>query len=784
MLGATNMEGDYNVSVKALEGRHIDQHYYHHHRQDLIETEVNATNKIADDGDDDENNHSNNNAIEDSHDGDDLIEMTENNMKSESDENGPNMHVGTPSKLRLDSKDPLRPRRKKARRACYACQRAHLTCGDERPCQRCIKRGLADACQDGIRKKAKYLHDAPPDALRPVLGPYYKSNFNQTASHGRLASSNNNSITRDSSNSSPTITTNARMSSIFSLQGTPPYPVFNQSNSIPPPLQTRISINNQKSSISPPFNHQTTAIQNMSLPLQQISPSDPQRGSFNTTATLLDPSNPAFYGFDLESLNFGNHYGALEFGILGHMSSGVDEVSLKDQTSFMSVQGLGEVNLSDNNMYGNSMSNCNQIYQNDLINYGNVAENQIFSSQSDLQHAYAIAAGSQSQYSPSTDASSSATGTFENSPINTFTPNSTSYTPTPKSLKPAKSRLAGSSGRLGFGSNLQRKRSRDSSFIYDSVQEPYPYTTGFHNLTAFLQRRFSSTETFRIAKSLASIRPSFISCMKTLTRQDLIFMEKCFQRTLFEYEGFMHNCCTPTIVCRRTGEITAVNQEFIMMTGWRKEVLLGKEPNFNINTGKLAALKTSENTSGARQKATFSTSKITHTEGLKINTNDKPNNNVSGLHHPVLLAELMDVDDVIEFYQDFARLAFNDSRGSIMSRCKLLKYIAREKQCNENNKSQSPEIPTTIANASISSDAPTPDLSRNSENNVVTSINSKQKRDLKSGVDGISDYGLRELNGSSSFERDGKLDCCYCWTVKRDVFDIPMMIILNFLPCT
>lgn len=27
-------------------------------------------------------------------------------------------------------KDPSRPRRKKARRACYACQRAHLTCGE------------------------------------------------------------------------------------------------------------------------------------------------------------------------------------------------------------------------------------------------------------------------------------------------------------------------------------------------------------------------------------------------------------------------------------------------------------------------------------------------------------------------------------------------------------------------------------------------------------------------------------------------------------------------------
>ena len=29
-----------------------------------------------------------------------------------------------------NAKDPTRPRRKKARRACFACQRAHLTCGE------------------------------------------------------------------------------------------------------------------------------------------------------------------------------------------------------------------------------------------------------------------------------------------------------------------------------------------------------------------------------------------------------------------------------------------------------------------------------------------------------------------------------------------------------------------------------------------------------------------------------------------------------------------------------
>jgi hypothetical protein len=36
----------------------------------------------------------------------------------------------TTQKKPSNAKDPLRPRRKKARRACAACQRAHLTCGE------------------------------------------------------------------------------------------------------------------------------------------------------------------------------------------------------------------------------------------------------------------------------------------------------------------------------------------------------------------------------------------------------------------------------------------------------------------------------------------------------------------------------------------------------------------------------------------------------------------------------------------------------------------------------
>lgn len=63
--------------------------------------------------------------------GDDNSSMAEQKVKPETDENG--KAVGgstvTTTKPKLDPKDPLRPRRKKARRACFACQRAHLTCG-------------------------------------------------------------------------------------------------------------------------------------------------------------------------------------------------------------------------------------------------------------------------------------------------------------------------------------------------------------------------------------------------------------------------------------------------------------------------------------------------------------------------------------------------------------------------------------------------------------------------------------------------------------------------------
>ncbi|KAI0849706.1 hypothetical protein F5Y00DRAFT_48866 [Daldinia vernicosa] len=630
-------------------------------------------------------------------------------------------------KKKYDPKDPHRPRRKKARRACYACQRAHLTCGDERPCQRCIKRGLADACQDGVRKKAKYLHDAPPEALRPVLGPTYNPAVHTKPTNGRHLSNGNSETSPYYSEAS-----NSSTYSIFNgnAQG--------QLSS----LSDNMSFAGQHSPVTPGFQPPNTsrAAQMGSMQVPQVS----SEMGHNFSTALFDPSNPAIFNFDLEGLNFGNHYGALEFGMLGHMSSGAAETPPRDAIAHppgtdvnygsTPVYRNGVNQYSHSHMYENGM---NDGFMNvDPSNGGTYPGNL----QHGLPHAYAVAAAGptpNSLASPSTDNTSSPQPTgygFDKSPTaSTYTPASSQPIAQPTRPKPKSS---SSTGRFGPQSILG-KRQRDPSAIYDTVTEPYPYLTGFHNLIAFVQRRFSANKTLRIAKSLASIRPSFIACTRNLNRQDLIFMEKCLQRTLFEYEDFMGHCSAPTIVCRRTGEVAAVNKEFIALTGWTKNVLLGKEPNMNVNNGRSGSELSSLGSTGKPEYAT-----------PRLRTAQPDLGKASeGKIQPAFIAEFMDDDSVVQFYEDFAQLAFGDSRGHVTRKCRLLKY--RTKEMSE----------------SLSSDESPHKDRRNSSilSNRVTRIDGE--------------------HGISKLEKDGKIDCTFCWTIKRDVFDIPMLIVMNFLPC-
>ncbi|KAK4077094.1 uncharacterized protein Triagg1_4061 [Trichoderma aggressivum f. europaeum] len=612
-------------------------------------------------------------------------------------------------KKKYDPKDPLRPRRKKARRACFACQRAHLTCGDERPCKRCIKRGLADACQDGVRKKAKYLHDAPPEALRPVLGPNFSPPPSAKANghrHDSIHSDNNvlGTVTGDG----------------FLSQGSATFPVYPSVSQPQVAIPEAIHLNPQASPISPSFHSASAAGQAHMGGMLQGNTMD-----FNA---LFDPSNPALYNFDLEGLNFGSQYAGWEFGILNKMGLGAETPPREN-----SISQTPKTEASYAAMFGNGSGSYDGAMVGDYAGM-DLGGSNIYTQgnlQHGLPHAFAIAAGPNSLASPSTDATASPQAIMDGSPNPAAggfpgLPNMTGAS----RLKPKQDKMVQS---------ILGKRQRDSASIYASVKEPYPYVAGFHNMISVLRNRLPLSKLWKIAQSLGEIRPSFISCTKDLTREDLIFMEKCFQRTLVEFDDFLQHCCAPTIVCRRSGEVAAVNKEFAALTGWPKDVLLGKAPNRNIYTR-----SSDEGTDDGDSLTSSGQVTPAKNQPMQTNNNNNNNSNNNGRPQPVFLGELLDDDSLVEFYRDFAQLAFEDSRGKVQRSGRLMKYRTQEMLDAKEMLGPQRHPRTGILSSR------------------VTMIDSE--------------------HGISRIEKDGKVDCTYCWTIKRDVFDIPMMIIINFLP--
>lgn len=253
---------------------------------------------------------------------------------------------------------------------------------------------------------------------------------------------------------------------------------------------------------------------------------------------------------------------------------------------------------------------------------------------------------------------------------------------------------------------------------------------------ALIRKRFSPSKTARIAKALASIRPSFISSLTKLDDDDRVFMEKCLQRTLLEYDDFLSATGTPTIICRRTGEVVAVGEGFSVLTGWRKAVLLGREPNLNVNKG--------GDTSGPSGMGTaISRDNITP----RVSDSSRPDALDESRQNPVSIVELLDDESACDFFDDYSHLAFGDSRGSVTTPCKLLKYkTARDAELDKTLDSE------------------------------AGSRLKRQRDATRSGKDGNA--GMTQIG-----DDDGKVECMLCWSVKRDVFGIPMLFVMNVLPC-
>lgn len=149
-----------------------------------------------------------------------------------------------------------------------------------------------------------------------------------------------------------------------------------------------------------------------------------------------------------------------------------------------------------------------------------------------------------------------------------------------------------------------------------NVTAPYDYTEGYHFLMKHLPTRFEKNDILRIVRALAIYRPSLIALQMPLTEADEVFVEKCFQRSLLELEKLISYSGTPTVVWRRTGEICLVAPEFCMLTEWPIDELVGKRK---------------------------------------------------------YIYELFENQSVVEYWENFATHAFENTTKSVYSHCVLLK---------------------------------------------------------------------------------------------------------------
>ncbi|ORZ02141.1 hypothetical protein BCR43DRAFT_448835 [Syncephalastrum racemosum] len=373
-----------------------------------------------------------------------------------------------------------KPRRKKATRACSHCQKAHLTCDDSRPCQRCIKRGLENTCTDGTRKRAKYLQD---------------DDFEQQQARQQQQQ-----------------------------QPPPPAPAPQQHPQVLPPQQPAAVLSPVTTGPS----------------LASFQPAD--FSAFNDQQLMNVGSN---YGFGSESAN-------LEYGVLSNMLqlNGFLEhnphVSFLQQSQPQQQQQQPHRAPTHASPFGSATGN---------------SSNGLFSPMEENVSSMVMhGISSPSAASPSAASPGSQVGEpFYQQP---------QTTPVEQPLVKTTAKFI-NKRRKGFGNTPQE--------TYTSIKQPFNYAEGYHYLFQHLRQRMSREDLMRITRALALFRPSFISAMIHLTEEDLIYMEKCVQRTLLEYEKLISFSGTPTAVWRRTGEIVVVGKEFSLLTQWSKEVLLGKK---------------------------------------------------------------------------------------------------------------------------------------------------------------------------------------------------------------
>ncbi|PWY98526.1 hypothetical protein BCV70DRAFT_201838 [Testicularia cyperi] len=501
-------------------------------------------------------------------------------------------------------KDGEGSKRKKANRACSHCQKAHLTCDDSRPCQRCVKKGLQDSCHDGFRKKAKYLLDEDElEELRKQKEAKRAAKQAQQAGNAAKAQSAAKADTTQAASAAQSSTSTAN-------GGTAPLTASSIVDQV-------VSAATPASSGHGPSPHHAGDFFSSSN-FDASSNSEPTPS--NTNASTVPPFD---LSFDAGLHNFGSEATSLEYSILSSMLNGTDFPLLGangGSPDFQTSPAVGVMNGWNIAAAQNGVAGLDAILNG---SFGNETSNLLPGAigMDTASATYSDSAG-MSAYNGADAATglSDATGNngFSALEVPSPRPPMMDEPMPPPLLPPHHQQHPDTSGaeqhstQVDLGSSSQRSSSNEpvtdinaaiASRRYARQQQdtiwrariaktyrdntaPFPYPEGYHFLIKYVTSKFEKSEVLRIVRALAIFRPSLIALQMPLTEEDEIFVERALQRTMLEFEKLISFSGTPTVVWRRTCEICVVGAEFCMLTQWSREQLMGRRiyEFFDTNT--------------------------------------------------------------------------------------------------------------------------------------------------------------------------------------------------------
>lgn len=273
---------------------------------------------------------------------------------------------------------------------------------------------------------------------------------------------------------------------------------------------------------------------------------------------------------------------------------------------------------------------------------------------------------------------------------------------------------------------------------------PYNHVNGYARLNRWMERNVSAASKRRILKPLSVFRPAFRAVAQSLTNIDLIFIEEAFERLLLDYDRVFSTQGIPACLWRRTGEIYKGNKEFAELVG---------VPIESLREGRLC------------------------------------------------IYELMAEESAVNYWEKYGAVSFDPGQKAVLTSCVLRtknKAIVaaggsasgiggKENTAGGNSKAAMNAINAQLPRSATASGQITPNNSTNEHKDLKEIKEDNPPQPKKTNAAGVvtANTGATISSGVLKDPNNPKaafIHCCFSFTIRRDQWNIPHMIVGNFLP--